>query len=188
MKKLFLIALIGFVNLAMNAQGDNTTALVNFNFDIPAISILDIQTTGGTGNPISFPLEAPTEAGMSFLFPAPNSDQWLNYTVMRETTATTKKISVKTSSAMPPGLRLKIDAIASINHTGTVGSFAPGLFVSLEDQVLITGIGTSATGDGVDFGHQIMYTLQPSTDQEAYSMLSATNYGNKTITYTMSDE
>ena len=188
MKKLFLIALIGFVNLAMNAQDDNATAQINFYFQIPAISILDLQRTG-TDDPISFSLEAPTEAGESFIFPDPNTDQWLNYTVMRESTTTKKKISVKLSSAMPPGLRLKIEAIAaSSNGIGTMGTGIPGIFVSLVDQVLINDIGTSATGDGVDNGHNLKYTLQPSTDAEAYAMLTADNYGTKTITYTMSDD
>lgn len=188
MKKLFLIALIGFVNLAMNAQDDNATTQVNFNFQIPAISILDIQKTG-TDDPISFPLEAPTEAGESFIFPDPNTDQWLNYTVMRELTTTKKKITVKLSAAMPPGLRLKIDAIAaSSDGIGTTGTVIPGIFVSLVDQVLINDIGTSATGDGVDNGHNIKYTLLPSSDPEAYSMMTADNWGTKTVTYTMSDD
>ena len=120
MRKLFLVAIIGFVNLAMNAQTPDTKdAQTNMLFTIPNVSLLDIETTGTTSD-IQFEMIAPTEAGDPSIFPDANTDHWLNYSFIPGRSQTPQeikaKIDVKFSddSSIPLGTIIQLSAVSPV--------------------------------------------------------------------------
>ncbi len=137
----------------------------NVSISIPNIAILDIETTDDQD--VLFNLDASgLDAGSEFIIDEENSDLWINYTSILGASGNQRSITVQ-SSEVPSidGLTLKV--IAS-SHSGTGGGSmgVPTTLVtpSVNPQNIITGIGSSFTGNGNSNGHQLTYHLDFTGD------------------------
>lgn len=187
MKKFALtlgLALVGTMAFAQDDQDDSH----QISFAIPATSILDIEGPGGN-NGINFTPEAITEAGNAFDFNLSNSTLWLNYSNIKASAETTRKVTVGMTNDLPTGMTLTVAAGTDAGNGNGVKGTPNASAITLANgssSTIITGIGSAYTGNGINNGHQLTYNL--SFDDAEFQTLSADLNESVTITYTIADE
>ncbi len=196
-KRLFFAAVIVLTANASFAQDSKVaTHLVNIN--IPEVALLDLEFAGpATSTAITLAGTAPTEAGLPMIFEdakAKNSAIWMNYSSIVKGTASLRNVTVAvTSGTVPTGLKLTVLAsVATSDGAGNKGTATATeiILTGATAQTIVTGIGSTYTGDGASKGRNLTYQL-------GYATGAATDYANLrnvdlvgvplTITYTLSD-
>lgn len=161
----------------------------NLDIGVPEVAIVDIEGAGSSA--IHLGPVAPTEAGIALDFSnQSNSDLWINYSSVKSTQRNpTRTISVAiTEGSLPGGVSVSVKAAADAGKgDGAMGNSAGRLILSSTPQDLITGIGSSYTGDGVNKGHNLTYELDLSSAAGSYSSLDSEESGTFYIAYTISD-
>lgn len=180
-KKITLIALTIaalFISNTSSAQ-DGLTATHLIAYTVPKVALVDIEGPSS----ISLTLVPPTEAGLGMDMSATNSSLWMNYSSTTASSAT-NTVSVKSSITLP-GVDLKVLASTDAGGgDGTVGSPSSIVTLSTTDQNIITNIGTCYTGDGVNKGHNLTYSLATT----AYNLIKFTaTPASITVTYTITN-
>jgi len=171
---------------SLYAQGDSDSHTHNVSISIPNIAILDIETTNAED--VTFALDAiGLDAGEEFIIDEENSDLWINYTSILGASGNQRSITVE-SSSIPSIAGLTLKVIAS-THSGTGGGAVgiPTTVVtpSVVPTDIITGIGSSFTGNGNSNGHNLTYYLGFSGD---FSDLNASAASSViAMTYTIVD-
>jgi hypothetical protein len=129
------------------AQTDDNDDAHSVAVTVPSFAILDIEPAANKNITLAF--TKPDEAGLAIVAPS-NDALWLNYSSIL-TTSTTRTISVSLSSPIT-GFDLSVTAAAADGQSsgGALGQTtgAP-VVLTTSGQNLITGIGSSYTGDGV---------------------------------------
>ena len=88
-----------------------------------------------------------------------NEDLWLNFT-HRAKKKSSAKITVSTNQALPIGVTLKVEIINSANTGDYFGIPVLGpITLSQAEQRIVDKIGGGYTGDGLNAGYQLKYTL-----------------------------
>lgn len=186
MKKVtFLLAAILVLGVSNIVKAQDTGAAEHtIGFTVPNFAILDIESTDG--NNITLGLsEANLEAGNEFNFAAAsNSSLWLNYTALAEA-GKTREVTVSTNKVIAGiDLKLQVAAYSGEEGKGKLGTTTNtgAVVLSATAQTIINGIGSCYTGNGVDKGHNLTYTMAAND----YSKIEA---GAKevTVTYTIAD-
>lgn len=191
LKKLFFTAVIVLsANAAFAQDGKFDSHLVTIN--IPEIALLDLEVASGTTD-ITLAGTAPTEAGdpMTFGAEATNSIIWMNYSSIVKGALLRNVTVAITDGIVPTGLKLTVLAsAATIDGAGTKGTaLATAHTLTSTSTSIVSGIGSTYTGDGASKGRNLTYQLGYATD-------AATDYSNLkfvdtaaplTITYTLSD-
>jgi hypothetical protein len=151
---------------------------------LPSLTLLDIEPSSSS---FTLSLSNPTEAGnpASTGSAATNNSNWLNYSVALPPVGSLKSVYVQIiSGSLPAGTSLSLAASAfSGSGSGTFGSPAGSIVLSTTSQALITGIGRSFTGNGINNGHRLTYTLSVVN----YAQLNYSQSSNLQIIYTISD-
>jgi hypothetical protein len=158
-KKILVAALLGVVSVSANAQDDNTDAH-NIVVSIPEVALLDLEASAGTS--IELGPDAPLEAGEMVSFPSQDNSIWLNYSsIVGSTTEPSRNVTVQISSgSVPAGTFIEVEAAADAgNGDGTMGAPSSALTLSTAPQNILTAIGSAYTGDGVNNGHNLSYSL-----------------------------
>ena len=122
---------------------------------------------------------SPSEAGESIVF-STNTEKWINYT-SSVPLGETRSVSVS-ATGLVPGINMSVLAAACSGCTGSSGTPSGALILSATPQSLITAIGGVFTGDGLNSGHNITYSISVSN----LSLVSAAN-NNVTVIYTITD-
>ena len=193
--KLFFAAVIVLSANASFAQVVNDTKVATHlvTISIPEVALLDLEapstaiTLAGTA-----PVNAEAGLPMTFGTAATNSAIWMNYSSIVKG-ALSRNVSVAiTAGAVPTGLKLTVLAsAASADGAGTKGTaLATAHTLTGTSTSIVSGIGSTYTGDGANKGHNLTYQL-------GYAIDEATNYAALrfidtaaaplTITYTLSD-
>ena len=210
MKKLSLIIaavfVFGVANAVVVPTGDTDEATHNLTVNVPLFALVDVEDDG---NPITLSPGVSEEAGKPLNFnvaSATNSSAYLNYTsVIGENggnngnqygnsgkgSVTSRKVTAKINTALDgTGVAIKVEAAAySGNGSGVHGSSAGAkVLKSSEALEIVTGIGSSYTGDGENNGHKLTYSLVQVEDKNGvnYGALASGSYGVE-ITYTITD-
>ena len=177
-----------FITSAVQAQ-DSYDDLHDMQLNVPSVAIVDLEAAAGTT--IYLGPSAPVEAGQPLDFSAQvNTGLWLNYSSIKSTSQNpTRDIEVAiTSGPLPTGVQLSVTASPySGSGDGTMGVPTGPVNLSNAPQPLINGIGSCYTGDGVNNGHNLIYTLNLSGGPGAYATLDADASNTIQITYTISD-
>jgi hypothetical protein len=137
--------------------GAQSSASVGVNITMPSIALLDIEpnTTG-----FNLGLTAPTEAGNTITTISTNSSKWINFT-SAVTAGATKRVSIRLSGTIPNGVNLVLTTSSySGTGAGSLGTRVSPLTLSTNEQILINSIGGAFTGNGIDNGYNLNYTLQ----------------------------
>lgn len=176
------------ITTAVKAQDANDD-YHDMQLDVPSVAIVDLEAAAGTT--IYLGPSAPTEAGEPVNFSSQvNTGIWLNYSSIKSSSQfPTRDIEVAiTSGPLPNGVQLTVLASPySGSGDGTMGTPTGPVTLSNAPQVLINGIGSCYTGDGVNNGHNLIYTLSLGGGAGAYAALDSDNSNTIQITYTISD-
>ena len=164
------------------AQDTNTDSH-DISISIPELALLDLE--GGPS--VSLSPALPTEAGDAFDFSgATDNSTWANYSSIVASGTARRVTAAITAGAVPAGLALKVTAGSySGSGKGALGASAGQITLSSTAQDVVTGIGSSYTGNGVSNGHNLAYALE-LTSADDYDQLVQTN-ATVTITYTLTD-
>ena len=201
MKKLSLalIFVLG-VSLSFNAAGQGVRASEriislneashSFGVKIDPTALVDIE--GGTGFTLT-PVVG-TEAGAQpFSFDGVKNDaHWLNYTSVKDANNETRSITAELSyegTALPAGMTIVLTPKAAKSggkgNKGNVTETAIDLDQAAEGgYTIVSGIGSCYTGNGIEFGVNLVYSLKLNEDD--FSTIEADTY-TATVTYTISD-
>lgn len=187
MKRYFIaLALIGVCFNLSKAQSDNFDDNHAVAILIPEVAILDVEG----GNNISLSVKPPTEAGDAVDFSeATDNSTWLNYSSVVGTSETVRSVSARiTKNSIPGGMILKVIASADAgNGDGTLGSSSGNVTLTSTNQTVISGIGSCYTGDGLNNGHNLTYSLELDPTAGSYASINFDEDVNVTITYTISN-
>lgn len=179
-KKSFFLTILG-IALCYISYGQ-TTATHQISVTVPPVMIIDLEATSGTTVNLAF--GAPTEPGDPVTSTATNNSLWLNYSFIKGSSSQLAKIEASLSILVPGYSITLLANEASATGGGTKGSSATGAgtILGLANTEIITGIGSSYTGDGVSNGHQLTYSATLGT----YADLIASTTTPVTVTYTIS--
>ena len=153
-------------------------------FTIPEISIMDIEPDNTI---IALTFDLPNEAGAPIGVSANSTDntKWINYSSSISPTSSFKNISAQiTSGLVPDGVELNLQAgIYGGSGQGVLGTPVGLITLNNTAQNIITGIGGAFTGDGINNGHQLTFSL--SIDD--YGLLDYDNSSTIEVTFTITD-
>ena len=114
-----------------------------------------------------------------------NEELWINYTTSRKSNGASRSVQVAMDGTVPAGIQIKLSASARAagEGGGVFGAPAGALTLGASPQTLISGIGGCFTGNGVNSGHQLVFTLEV-TD---YALIEQVQDANLLLTYTLVD-
>lgn len=124
---------------------------------VPSYALLDIAANNTAFN---LNLIAPTDGGNSTTINPTNSTKWINFT-SAVAPGITRKITAQISGTVPAGLNLKL-LISPYTGAGggTLGTSAGTLNLNGSAQIVVNNIGGAFTGDGINNGYKLNYTLE----------------------------
>ena len=144
--------LISKVSISQVAQ-----STVPVSVTLPEIALLDIEPDNSA---IQLTINAPLEAGASPTGNSITNAKFLNYS---SAVVAGQKRSVYVQldyGTVPAGITIKLQANASSSGAGALGSSTGTISLSSVPQKIISGIGGAYTGNGINQGHGLNYTLE----------------------------
>lgn len=182
--KYILLFLGAFVFVINNAFAQWEEGELNVSFSLPPVALVDIEPDAN--NSIHFTVLPAAESGASPQIKR-TTDQtlWLNYSSALVNPQNTRSILAEiTGEGLPEGVTLNVEALRyDGTGNGQFGQPAGKVSLSSQPKAIITNVGNCFTGDGVNNGHQLTFSIEVSD----YSKITAASESSFTILYTLSD-
>jgi hypothetical protein len=147
-------------------------------------SLSSVQINGNGNNDIQLTAAIPQNAGEALSFENTNDTSlWLNYSVISEQG---KDIYVSIANGqVPTGFALQVNATTSANTgEGNLGHSEGTVQLTQQDQRIINGITSCYTGEGINNGRQLSYSLVSVGE---YASVESTENTTVTVCYTIMD-
>lgn len=186
MKRIFLkyeVKLI-FLLLPFCAFSQWEDGQVPVRLSMPEVALVDIEP--GVNNRIHFTLSPDTESGSSpVLEESADETLWVNYSSALPDRQDSRLITAEISQGtVPPGIRIFLEASSfSGQGKGELGHAEGKIELSNQPRPVITGIGNCFTGDGINNGHRLTFSIEISD----YSKVAAAGETNFVLLYTLTD-
>ncbi|MBN1821849.1 MAG: hypothetical protein JXR31_14740 [Prolixibacteraceae bacterium] len=183
---IFIVVIsLSLINNNSRAQNSNS-ASNNFNIEIPEVALLSLKSV--SQGAISISPGAPHEAGLSLDFSeSTKSDIWINYSSILPGNINSRNLKARINGNIPGGLKLKLSASGDAGYgNGHMGVPVGEIVLSNTQQTIISGIGSSYTGVGIQKGHLLTYSLEFDEIAE-YSELQQNSY-TLTVLFTLIDQ
>ncbi len=179
----YLIKLIMLISpfLASGQWGNRHVAV---NFSMPQISLIDIEPD--SDNSINYTILPGHNPGSAPVIINTQSTQlWLNYTSSLPSFQGTRMITAEIADgSAPSGFKIFLEASAYYgNGKGKMGAPAGKVELTQHPRPVISGIGNTFTGDGINHGHRLNFTLEVSN----YADIKKSENNSFTILYTLTD-
>jgi hypothetical protein len=173
-----------FGGLIIQAQTKNKSH--NIVISIPEVALLDLEASDLL---VNLELTAPNEAGTRLDFSkAHNSNVWVNYSSITSVNQPHRKVCAYIEGEIPDGLKVVLTASQYTgNGGGRTGMPTGSITLSNQMQDVITQIGSCYTGDGVNNGHLLNYSLELENGEESYSALAFDKSNTISVTYVLTD-
>lgn len=178
-KSLFLIASI--LPLSCLSQLNNTE--FNLRLSVPEIAIVDIESGGGR---IEFNLVPSSEpGGKPELRLETTEPVWINYSSSLRINGQKRSIIAQISQGVVPnGVALFLEASPPSSFGSRNQGYSNGKTqITPEPKPIISGIGSCFTGDGINMGHELIFSLEISD----FSKMESIGSQEFTILYTITD-
>lgn len=152
-------------------------------FSLPEVALIDIEP--GTNNDVQFRINSGMQSGESPTFEQSSADLWINYSSSLARSYNTRSIVAEVSQgALPEGIILYLEATNySGNGGGHHGRSAGKIALTNRPKPIITDIGNCFTGDGVNNGHLLSFSIEISD----YSKVVSVENSNMLVLYTITD-
>ncbi len=157
---------------------------INVYFSIPEIALIDIESN--SGNDINFTIMPSNVSGGSVVINETSEEKlWINYSSALANSKTSRSIVAEIAQGdLPEGITLYLKASSySGSGGGELGQPTSKVQLSAQPLSIITGVGSCFTGDGVNNGHLLTF----SVEVEDYSLLKANEQSFFTVLYTITD-
>lgn len=155
---------------------------VNATFNLSQVAMLDLEPNNST---VTLNLSSAIEAGEKATVVMTNNDKWLNFSSAVASTAAPRSISIKIEDGqVPPGIYLKVSTSNFMGiGKGVLGSPSGILTLSGTPQTVISNIRGAYTGNGINNGYKLTYSLEIYD----YTLLDFNQSAILSITLTLSD-
>ncbi len=189
---LFASVIVLSANASFAQSGPDTKiAAHSVTISIPEVALLDLEAASTTIT-LAATVPAGAEAGLPITFEnATNSSIWMNYSsIVKGTSTRNVTVAITGLNTVPGGLKLTVLAGTATNDgAGTKGTaLATAHTLTATPTSIITGIGSTWTGDGVNKGRNLTYKLDYAGTTTDYADLRFVDTAAPlTITYTLSD-
>lgn len=176
---IFLFSLIS--NLAFSQWEEGQ---ISVRLSIPEIALVDIEP--GSNNSIDFNIIPSTESGNSSqTHESTNESLWINYSSALANPQNSRKIVAEISQGvLPEGILLYLQASRYVGMgDGKLGHSSGKIELTNQPKPLITDIGSCYTGEGINNGHLLKFSIEISN----YSKIYAIEESDLNILYTITD-
>jgi hypothetical protein len=153
-------------------------------FALPEVALVDIESVGD--NQIHFSILPSSESGQPpELSKIPDETLWINYSSALSRNQNSRTITAEISQGnVPEGLRLFIEADRYLGSgNGSLGQPSGKTELGNSPRPIVTGIGNCYTGDGVNNGHQLSFSIEIAD----YAKLNADDQIYFEVLYTLTD-
>ena len=178
MRQLIFI-ICGFCAISSYAQID--TGSINATINLSQLAMLDLEPNNST---VMLNLSSAIEAGEKAAVVMTNNEKWINFS--SAVANNSRGISVKIADGqVPSGIHLKLSTSSYMGSgKGVLGLPANILTLNGTDQPIITGIKGAYTGNGINNGYKLTYSLEIYN----YALLDFNQTAALSITLTLYDE
>ena len=173
-----------FVLFPLFVSGQWENGQVSVSFSLPEVALVDVEPDDD--NSIQFTILPGTESGEKpEVGNASNNSLWLNYSSALPANLSSRSITAEVSQGVvPPGIQLFLEASHfQGNGRGIRGQSSGKIELTGSPRPVISGIGNCYTGDGINSGHQLTFSI---AIDDAAEMGSAGEH-NFVILYTLTD-
>ena len=175
MKQLIYI-ICGFCAISGFGQSQG---IANATFNLFEVAMLDLEPNNST---VTLSLSSAIEAGEQAAVVMTNNDKWINFS--SAVAGNSRGISVKIDGQVPAGIYLKLNTSSYMGiGKGELGLPAGILTLNNSPQTIISGIKGAYTGDGINNGYKLTYSLEIYD----YKLLDFNQSATLSITLTLSD-
>ncbi len=157
---------------------------LNANISLPQIALVDIEPS--VNNSIHFTITPATESGdPAVAETTAGGNLWINYSSSLTSAQNSRSIIAEISQGtFPEGMILYIEASGySGTGRGQFGQSAGKVEITNQPTQIITNIGNCFTGDGINNGHLITFSIAISD----YSKIVSSDELNFMVLYTITD-
>lgn len=167
------------------AQADNSESH-QIEIRIQEVALIDLESNAPDF--ISLTPATPSEAGNEMDFSSAfDQNIWINYSSVTGTSEPLRKVSAYIEGNVPDGLNLNVTASSyQGNGKGKLGISEGKVELTEQATDIITGIGSCYTGNGVNNGHQLVYSLDLE-NADSYGKLNFNQSASISVTYTLTD-
>lgn len=178
MKRLIFI-IFGFYAISSFGQVQRN---VNTTFNLSQVAMIDMEPSNST---VTLNLSSAIEAGEKATVVATNNDKWINFSSAVTSAASPRSISVKIEDGqVPSGIYLKLSTSNYVGSgKGVLGSPSGILTLSSTPQTIVSNIRGAYTGDGINNGFKLTYSLEIYD----YKLLDFNQTATLSVTLTLSD-
>lgn len=169
----------GFCAISSFSQSQGS---VNATFNLSQVAMLDLEPNNST---VTLNLSSAIEAGEKAAVVMTNNEKWINFSSAVTSTAAPRSISVKIEDGqVPSGIYLKLSTSSYMGiGQGLLGLPAGILTLNSTPQTIVSGIRGAYTGDGINNGYKLIYSLEIYD----YTLLDFNQSATLSITLTLSD-
>ncbi len=156
---------------------------VNVRFTVPEIAVVDIEPAL---NNVEFAISASDQPGAEPVVEQLSEESlWINYSSAIRPNSNKRKIVAQISEGeIPAGIAFFIEASAATPFgSANQGNSLGRVQMTKDPRPIISGIGSCYTGDGVNMGHELKYSIE-ITD---FSKIESAGDQVFTVMYTISD-
>jgi len=152
---------------------------------IPKVALIDMESAGSSAVVLS--LDKPNEAGHGLQAAAQNSSgYWVNYSSVLASGQPERKVMASLSGNIPEGVKVLLVASPySGEGKGKNGIPSGKKILSGEPTEIISNIGSCYTGNGVNNGHLLTFSLE--VDEGKYEAIRHGDFENLRVTYTLTE-
>lgn len=182
LKKIVLNILFMLIAFAVYPQWEN--GQVSVFFSLPEVALVDIEP--GTDNRIHFTIIQGAGSGSSPVVEQSNNNSlWLNYSSALPANQNSRSITAEVSQgAVPRGIKIFLEASQFSGSGGGQRGISSGkIELTNQPRPIITGIGNSYTGDGVQSGHQLTFSVEISD----FTQIETSGVNSFLVLYTLTD-
>ncbi|MFK7933368.1 MAG: hypothetical protein AB8G22_07650 [Saprospiraceae bacterium] len=153
---IILWLLIG-ASIPLAAQVDVANSEITFT--IPEITQLDIEPDNA---PVIIRLQPSNNNPNSLQnLSASDNSKWINYTCALAPQSANRSVYIQINQgSIPIGMSVTAEASNPVGGAGQLGIAIGSVPLTMSPRRLITDIGGCYTGDGENFGHNILYTVR----------------------------
>lgn len=173
-----------FQSFSEKARGQYSEERVNLGISIPEVAIIDIEYMGSKS--LEFEVVPPViSGGAPEVQQTNNSQLWINYSSAVASWGGKRSIVAQVINGnLPSGLSLFVQASSYKGKgKGEFGSSVGKTAISSQPRPIVTNIGSCYTGNGLNNGHSLDFSLD-ITDFKKVTAMEATEF---TILYTITD-
>jgi len=153
-------------------------------FSMPEVALIDIEP--GVNNRVHFTLLTAAESGTApELVETTNASLWINYSSALPANQYSRSIMAEIAQgSLPAGIRLFLEASdVTGNREGEMGQSTGKTELTGQPGPIITGIGNGFTGDGIQNGHQLIFSIEI----DDYTNIGAAGESYFVVVYTLTD-